>query len=227
MKNILLGLIVLAFTFNSCSNKKEGNFIVNTKIIGLKKGTIYLEKIENKKFIVLDSLYINNAKEEFSLNAQIKEADIYIISLNKSNEQHISFFAEPGVVNISTTLKDFNFNAKISGSEQQKLLEKHDEYTKRINDRNLDLIKEQFDAQKQNNILRSEEIEVKRNNNLKRSYLFSANYAIANKNKAIAPFIAYTRMPNATPALKQKIYDSLTSDIKESKYGKLLKESLN
>lgn len=219
--------LFFSFLIMSCSTKSDKNFIVNCKIYGLQKGTIYLEKFENNKLVVIDSVSIKDGTEEITFSNNITEPDIFIVSLEKSNSKHISFFGEPGTVNISTSLDKFYLKAKIKGSKQQELLEKHDEYIKKITDVNLDLIKEKFEAQKNNDLETVDEIEFKQNKNLKKQYLFSANYAISNKNNAVAPFIACTRMQKATLILKQKIYDALTPKIKESKYGKLLKESLN
>ncbi|MGY5351692.1 DUF4369 domain-containing protein [Wenyingzhuangia sp. IMCC45533] len=225
MKNYIWILLV-AVLIVSCSQSNQHNFTVNCYIKGLKKGTIYLEKIENGTLVVVDSIFINNATENITFNNRIQEPEIFILSLEKSNSKQVSFFGESGTINVTTELKNFYTKAKITGSETQVLLEKHDEYVKKFNDKNLDLIKLQFEAEKQNDTETSESIEFERNQNLKKSYLFSANYAIAHKDKVIAPFIAYSRMPKATKSLKSKIYDALALDIKESKYGKLLKESI-
>ncbi len=226
MKNNIW-ILVFSIILFSCSKKNNDNFIVKGKIIGLKKGTIYLEKIENQKLIAIDSIFINDGTEEITFSNSIKESEIYILSLDKSNAKQVSFFGEPGTINITTNLQKFYFKAQISGSKQQDLLEKHDGYIKKISDKNLDLIKEKFEAQKKNDLQKAAKIQLQYNQNLKRQYLFSANYAITHKDKAIAPFIAYSRMQKATTSLKQKIYDALTPEIKNSKYGLLLKESLN
>ncbi len=220
----LLSTILLG----SCNTSKDdGNFIVTGKVIGLKKGTLYLEKITNNKITTIDSIYINDATEAFTFTNQIKEPEIYLISLDKLEEKQISFFGEPGKTHITTYLDNFYVKRKISGSLLQELLEQHDAYTSKINNKNLDLIKDKFEAQKYGDFKVVKEIENKRLYNLKKSYLFSANYAIAHKDKAIAPFIAISRMQSATPKLKQKIYDALTPEIKNSKYGLQLKKSLN
>lgn len=210
-----------------CSTSSDANFIIKGEIIGLKKGTVYLEKVIKNQIVAIDSVFIDDATEQFTFTNNIKEPEIFIISLDKSNEQHFSFFGEPGEINVKTKLDDFFLGAKITGSQSQKLIEKHDEYVKKFSDQNLDLIKERLDALKQGNQEKVNEIEEKRLQNLKRRYLFSANFAIANNDKAIAPYIAYAKMEQASPKLKQKIYDALEDDIKKSKYGLLLYEVLN
>ncbi|NIJ44339.1 nitrate reductase NapAB chaperone NapD [Wenyingzhuangia heitensis] len=216
--------IALSALVVSCGSKSKDNFTVKCQILGLKKGTIYLEKFEDKKIVVVDSVNITDATEEFTFTNTINEPELYIISLDKLNTKQITFFGEEGTIHIETSLNKFYINRKISGSSLQEILDKHDEYAKKFNDINLDLIKDKFEALKYGDTKSVEEIELKRLNNLKRLYLFSANFAIAYNDKAISPFIACHRMEQATPKLKQKIYEALTPEIKHSKYGKQLKE---
>lgn len=225
MKPSIYSLLVTLLLV-SCSDTSDKNFIVKGEVIGLKKGTIYLEKIVNNEVIAIDSIYLDDGTEQFVFANNIKEPELFIISLDKSNNKYLSFFGEPGEVSVKTNLDDFFIKSKITGSSQQTLLEKHDEYIKKFSDQDLDLVKERFEAIKESNKERVAKIEEKRLQNLKRRYLFSANFATVNNDKAIAPFIACTKMDKAAPKLKQKIYDALDNDIKASKYGILLKESL-
>ncbi|NJB83228.1 DUF4369 domain-containing protein [Wenyingzhuangia aestuarii] len=223
-KIICIALSALAL---GCTSKSKGNFNLEGQISGLRKGTIYLERFENGKIVVIDSLYIDDGSEDFTFSKTITEPEIFILSLDKLNTKQLTFFGEPGTIHVETSLDNFITNRKVTGSTLNDILEKHDSYAKKINQQNLDLIKDKFEALKFGDTKSVDEIESKRLTNLKRLYLFSANYAIAYNDKAVAPFIACYRMEQATPALKQKIYDALTPEIKESKYGKILKESLN
>ncbi|ANW94994.1 hypothetical protein AXE80_01220 [Wenyingzhuangia fucanilytica] len=226
MKKII-SLIAIATFFISCSKQNNANFNIHGKITGLKKGTIFLEKLDLNGSQVLDSVYIDDAQEVFSFSENIKEADMFAISLDKSLTRRILFFGEPGTIDIETDLNKFISKAKITGSKQQDLLMEHDSYTKEIQFQNLDLIKEKFEAQKNGELDKVDDINNKYNHNLKRIYLFSANYAINNSSNVIAAYIAVTRMDNAAPKLKKQIYDALTPEVKESKYGLLLKEELD
>ena len=226
MKNFFY-LITIVILLVSCSEQKKGNFNIQGKIVGLKKGTIYLEKIDLDSTQVLDSITLNNSIETFSFSENIEEADLFAISLDNSMTRKILFFGEPGQMNIETDLNKFISNAKITGSPQQDLLKEHDSYAKQIQYQNLELIKERFMAQKKGELDKLEALDNKYNNNLKRIYLFSANYAINHSSDVIAAYIAVTRMDNATPKLKKKIYDALSPEVKESKYGLLLKKQLD
>lgn len=219
--------ILLTAALYGCSNTSDKNFVVEGEITGLKKGTIYLEKIVGSKIKAIDSVFIDNANEEFKFELDILEPEIFILSLDKLSTKQLTFFGEKGSVHIKTHLDGFLHKAKISGSELHALLETFEKYIKKFQDENLDLIKSKFESQKHNDFAEVEKIEARRMQNLKRMYLFSANFAIAHKDKAIAPYIAYSRMDQATPQLKQKIYEALEEDVKTSKYGILLKESLN
>lgn len=224
----ILFYLLLGITIISCGNSNsKDNFVIQAQIHGLQKGTVYLEKFQNEKLTVIDSVYVDDANENITFSNHINEADIYVISLDKSNTKHISFFGSPGNVTITTTLAKFKEKAKIVGAIQQDVLDKHDAYLKKINDENLEIIKNKFDARKAGDTDKLALLENKEAQQLKRQYLFSANYAIANRHLAVAPFIAFSRMPKASLVLKQKIYDALTDDIKKTKYGLLLKESLN
>lgn len=218
--------ILLAAALFGCSPTSDKNFILEGEILGLKKGTIYLEKIVDSKISTIDSIYIDNAKEHFKFELDIPEPELFILSLNKLNTKQLSFFGEKGKTHITTQLEGFIHKAKISGSELQSILENFETYIQKFNDRNLDLIKSKIEAQQQRDLEEIKKIEAKSIKNLERMNLFSANFAIAHKDKAIAPYIAYAKMDNATPQLKQKIYDALEEEIKTSKYGILLNEWL-
>lgn len=223
---ICIYFITAALFCISCTEHKKNNFNIQGKVFGLKKGTLYLEKIDLDTIQILDSISIYG-KETFSFSSNIDEANLFSISLNKSPNKKIIFLSEPGTINIETTLNQFFAKAKITGSKQQDLLAEHDRYTKEIQYENLNLIRDRFLAQKDGDLKKTNEINNKYNQNLKRSYLFSANFAINNNKNMVAPYIAMTRMENATPKLKKQIYDALTIEVKQSKYGILLKKELN
>lgn len=225
MKKFIYFITVAIFCI-SCTEKNKGNFNIQGKIIGLQKGTIYLEKIDIDTIQVIDSIYING-KETFSFSNNIKDGDLFALSINQSDTKKILFFSEPGNINIETTLNNFIAKAKITGSKQQDLLTKHDVYTKEIQYQNLDIIKDRFLAEKDGDLDKINELNNKYNQNLKRKYLFSANYAVNNGSQVIAPYIAVTRMDNATPKLKKQIYDALTPEVQKSKYGLILKQELD
>ena len=49
-------LICLLLIVAACSSKKDGNMIVQGKIKGLKKGTLYLQKMNDSILVSVDSI---------------------------------------------------------------------------------------------------------------------------------------------------------------------------
>jgi hypothetical protein len=96
----------------------------------------------------------------------------------------------------------------------------------RFNDKNLDLIQKNFEAQRDED----EELIIATNqeydNLLTRKYLYTVNYAMNNKDLEIAPYLALSEVFDANIKYLDTIYTSLTPKVKKSKYGKDLKSFL-
>ncbi|PTM06800.1 MAG: hypothetical protein DA407_11270, partial [Bacteroidetes bacterium] len=139
----------------------------------------------------------------------------------------ILFFAEPGTIEINTTLKNFVFDAKISGSSVQKKLEEFKGITSQFNDQNLELIKAKFDAQKSGDSALISKVNEDSDNLLRRKYLYAINFAMNNKDSEIAPYIALSEIYNANIKYLDTIYNALPKEIASSKYGKKLETYIN
>lgn len=140
MKYAILTLFVLV-TLSSCSKKEfNGNLHLTGNIEGLKKGTLYIQKIVDTALVAIDTIEING-DSHFSSDLNIKSPEMYYLFLDRgitnSLDNNLSFFAEAGAINIATSLEYFTSDAKITGSKNQ---EKYDEYKKiisRFTDENL------------------------------------------------------------------------------------------
>lgn len=195
---------------------------VKGTIDGLKKGTLYLQKQIDSSLVTVDSVALNGTNE-FLLKDIVESPQIYFLNLGKSDKS-IAFFGEKDTITITTNLDKFELKAKISGSENHDLWNKHNEMIKKFNNKNLDFIKEDFEARKsgyQDSIIM---VENKRVRMLKTKYLYSVNFAIQNSNFEIAPYIALTEIGAANIHLLDTINKSLTPSAKASKYGKQLDE---
>lgn len=217
MKNII-SCIVLICLFISCSNTKNGNLTVNGKINGLQKGTLYLQKYVDTLLVSVDSISING-ESDFSLVDNLENSEIYYLSLDKNAVQKITFFAEPGEIIITSKLDKFETSAKISGSENQKLLEEHNNMTQKFTGKQLDLIKEKFEAQKSNNTELLNKLEKQESSLVRRKYYYSTNFAVNNSKFEVAPFIALTELYYANVRLLDTVNNSLSKKVKASKYG--------
>lgn len=224
----LLALFVVLLVFTACNNK-ETNLVVSGNIEGLKKGTLYLQKIEDTILINVDSLVIKG-DSRFVLEDYISSPQIMYLYLDKIDNtdygDRIEFFAEEGEIIINTTLKNFDLDAKIAGSANQEKLIEFRQIMKRFNDSNLDLIQKNFEAQRDDN----EELIVETNRDydrlLKRKYLYTVNFAVNNKDLEIAPYLALSEVFDANIKYLDTIYNVLTPEVQKSMYGKELKNYL-
>ncbi|MGM0932584.1 MAG: DUF4369 domain-containing protein [Bacteroidota bacterium] len=227
MKKLSLLLLIL-IGVSACSTK-ESNLVVNTNIKGLKKGTVYLQKIEDTLLVNVDSVEING-NSEFVLEAYIESPQMMYLSLDKVDnsefDDRLDFFADKGEVSIVTSLEKFEEDAKIVGSRNQEKLIEYRKIQKRFNDSNLDLIKESFEAEKDGDEDRLMEIDEKYENLLRRRYLYTVNYAINNKDLEIAPYLALSEVFDANIKYLDTIYSSLDKNVQKSFYGKELKNFL-
>ena len=218
MKKSLLFVSVVLLITCSQINKK---MIVNGTIKGLQKGTIYLQHVEDTKYVTLDSLIINST-ESFELGCNLEEAEMLFLSLSEDiNADRISFFSSEET-KINTTLKRFKFDAEIEGGVQQELLESYYKNMTRFNNQKLDLIKEKIIAQKESDKELVKGIQSKLDNALKRSYLYSINFAINNKNSEVAPYLAVAELYDANVKYLDTINSVLQENIANSKYGIIL-----
>ncbi len=214
-------LLVLVLMF-SCG-KEQHDLTVKTSIKGLKKGTVYLKKVKDTALVTVDSVVVNG-NSEFELHSDLESPEVFFLYLDKNSKENerISFFADKGITEINTTLKNFVFDAKINGSAQQKTWDEYKLMMSRLNERSLNLIKENFEAQKDGDTSKIKSVQKESDNILKRKYLYTVNFALNHKDSEVAPYLALTEIYNAQVKYLDTIKNSLTPQVKDSKYGKEL-----
>ena len=127
-------------------------------------------------------------------------------------------------ITINSTIDKFEERAVIEGSENQDVLNRYLDIKNGFNDKNLDLIKEEFEAKKTGNQDSIVLVEQKKKNLLKKRYLVAINYAINNGDYEASPYIAITELYDANLKMLDTINNSLSPSVKESKYGVILRE---
>ena len=215
--------LFLAILIMSCTQPSK-NTTVSGNIKGLQKGTLYLQHVKDEGFTTLDSLEMTSTTD-FQLGCDLDEAEVLFLSLSKElDAERISFFADQGHTKINTTLKRFKYDAQIEGSNQQKLLESYYKNIERFKNQKLELIEAQLNAQKDGNLERSDSLQVKINKIVQRSYLYSINFALNNKDSEVAPFVAVSEIYDANVKYLDTINKVLPPKIANSKYGIILEE---
>ena len=219
MSNRIYLLLVILIT--SCTQTPK-NTTVSGSIKGLQKATLYLQHVEDDGFTTLDSLEMTSTTD-FVLGCDLKEAELLFLSLSKDvDAERISFFADKGHTTINTSLKRFKFDAQIEGGVQQKLLESYYKNIGHFKNQKLELIEAQLNAQKDGDSERADSLRVEMDKIVQRSYLYSINFAINNKDSEVAPFVAVSEIYDANVKYLDTINKVLPPKIANSKYGIIL-----
>lgn len=229
MRNVVYTLVALILLV-ACSDTAVGDeMILNGRVNGLKKGTIYLQKQLDSVLVSVDSATVNGS-EVFSLHTDLTEPELLYLYLRLNTgepiNQRFSFFGEPGELEIATSLKKFGNEVVIAGSKNQKKLEDYRNLVKRYADRNLELIREQLLASQSGNdsLLSAKRSEQQRL--LASKYLATVNFAMNNSGYEVSPFLMLTQVYDANLKYLDTVYNALPQSIRESKYGRELEQHI-
>ena len=218
MKQIIVILIGSIF-FISCNSEKR-NMLVEGKIKGFQKGTVYLEKINDTIWVKVDSVILDGTNT-FTLYDNVRSPQIYNLTIAESNKR-IQFFGEKGKISILSDLKTFGYHSKIKGSKNQKIMDAFRETNTKFNNLKLDLMKEKFEAVRDKETDKLKEIEKKIFNIKRRRYLYTANFAVNHADFEIAPYLALSEIYDANPKILDTIVKSMSTKVRQSMYGKKL-----
>lgn len=221
-KFLLLGISLITIVACNNSDSNKSNLQLTGNIEGLSQGKLYIQKIEDTAFFVIDSIEIKgDSKFESFLN--LNEPEVLYLYLDrgesKSLDNELIFFAEPGKMTIETSLKSFFTNAKITGSKNNDLWNDYKKINNQFKDENLKLI-----ALRLENKTPIDSIE-KAFERLKiRKYRYAANFAVTNAKHEIAPYIAVSEIADINISFLDSIQKHLAPNVAKSKYGKMLDE---
>ena len=230
MNKIIIALLSITLLTSCGEEKKSENTLeITGNVKGLKKGKLYIQRIQDTTLVVLDSIIING-KSTFETTLKLDSPEMLYLNLDrgisKSIDNNLLFFAEPGKMNIDTDLEFFLAKAKITGSKNQELYEQYKNIISKFNDQQLDYIKEELLALKGKKVISQEENTKKQEVLLKRRYLYAGNFALTNANYEVAPYIALTDIYDMNIKYLDTISKSMSPKVAKSKYGKKLNDYL-
>ena len=189
---------VVGLLFISCAGDTKNTMTVNGSIKGLKKGTLYLQQLQDTILKNIDSLEIKG-NGDFSFKTEVASPDIYYLYLVKNDNNdindRITFFGEPGNITVETSWDSFDFAATVKGSATN-------------------------DSLTIDSLIKLED------KNIYRSYAYALNFALNNKDSYVAPYIAVVEVANANVKYLDSIHKMLTPEVASSKYGMQLKKHL-
>ena len=207
----------------------ENKMNVIGNIEGLRKGDLYLQKVDNGLIINVDSVKIKG-NSNFTLNSKIDSPEIFYLYLKKDDgdslNDRILFFGEKGNIKINTILKTFESSASIEGSENNDLLNEYISFKRKFNDQNLSLLQKFYESKKEENQKKADSIDQKIDNLIRRRYLYTLNFASKNYNKDISPYLALTEINDANLKLLDTLASKMSSEVLSGKYGKKFQKFL-
>ena len=218
-------LVIITSAIISCSSN-ESKMTISGNVEGLMKGTLYLQHEKDSIVVNIDSVYLKG-ESNYKLTTNIKEPDIYYLYLEKDDGDSLNdiipFFGNKGEIEINTRLSTFDSSYEITGSKNSDLLQEYNSIMRQYNSQNLDLLEIFYNAQIENNQKRIDSVNSELENLIRKKYLYTLNFSITKSENEISPYIAVSQIPDANIELLRKLYDTLPLRIKDSKYGKILR----
>jgi len=194
--------------------------VVQGKIKGIKKGTLYLKKMRDTLIVSVDSIRLFG-KDSFTLSDNITSPEMYFLSLDQ-NQSTLSFFGEEGIITINDQVEKFGVSPVIEGSINQKILESYKEVAKKFQGKQLDLLAANMQAQKDRDLETSQSLRKKAEKQNLKKYIYTINFALNNVDTEAAAYITLTELVNANVKYLDSINNSLTEKVQQSYYGKKL-----
>ena len=225
MKKII-AIVALSILVIACNSKKEGNMIVQGTIKGLKKGTLYLQKMQDTVLVSVDSITLLG-NDKFTLTDNVDSPVLYYLTFDgNTTDKRILFFGEEGTITVNDKVEKFGVTPEISGSKNQAILDKYNKIKRKFQYERLEFIKKDFEAKKANDQEQVAQLEKDYKTLAKRRVLFTTNFAITNADTEVAPYIALTEMYDASLKMLDTVNNSLSDKVKASNYGKRFQKYL-
>ncbi|GFD73687.1 hypothetical protein KUL156_31010 [Alteromonas sp. KUL156] len=198
--------------------------VVKGQIKGLKKGTLYLQKMKDTLLVSVDSMALLG-DDKFILTDNVESPVMYYLTFDgNTTDKHIMFFGEEGEITINDKIEEFGFKPEIKGSKNQEVMNEYRKINQRFMEQRLDFVKKEVEARQAQDEVQLEQVEADYKKMVRRRFLFSTNFAIANADSEAAPYIALSELYDANIQLLDTINNSLTDKVKNSEYGKRLQK---
>ena len=225
MKHRLLVLVVL-LALLSCDNKKP-DLTITGQVKGLKKGKLYLQKINDTSIVNIDSVRLYN-DNNFKFEIPIKQPQLMYLQLQRDTvevaDNFIAFFADKGELQVNADLEAF-MNAKIAANyENQKQFGIYSENIKRFGDQKLDLIKVELEARKTQNEILLDSVNEAYDRMNRRRYLYAINFAMGHPDLEVSPYVLLNHADYINKKYLDSVYKNLDRNIQKSFYGQKLND---
>ena len=218
-------IALFAFTFLlSCKEEIATNSVeITGNIKGLKKGKLYIQKVQDSTLVVLDSIILNG-NSNFKTTIKLDAPEMLYLYVDRgvtnSVDNNLLFFAEPGKMTINTELELFLAKSKITGSKNQILYEEYKDIISKFNDQQLDMVQDELLALKGKKVISKEDNQKKQDALLRRRYFYAANFALTHADYEVAPYIVLTDIYDMNLKFLTQIHQKMSPKVLASAYGK-------
>jgi len=215
---------VLLLIITACSPSKENNTAIDGNIKGLKKGILYLQRLQDSTLVNLDSVEIKG-EAQFAFDFFLEEPEVLYLYLTKEDQNdindRIAFFAEPGAIQVNTKWNTFDANAQITGSVSHDLYSEFMEMMSKFNLKELEIAQ----AMQKDTLAFDSLQNILRKNTVNR-YRYALNFGLNHPDTEVTPYVLMKEIKDANPIYLDSIYRLLKPEIAQSKYGKALGKQL-
>jgi hypothetical protein len=228
MKHTIAKLFLITLLVSCSSPKKDMQVTVEVK--NLKKGTFYLERVQDSVLVAVDSIFLGR-EEAVVLQADLDHPELFYILLDRNQtndiDNRIPFFGHAGEISIQTTLDDYVTKAEVSGSPTQEIYNAYLRVIRQFNNEELDLLAAYIQAQISQNADSLTLVKQQTASLSKRKILFTVNFAVNNANSVVAPYLALSELPKVSKSFLDTIAASMSDDVANSRYGMFLTDFLS
>lgn len=228
-KILLLGISLMTLVACKKEDNKSGSLHLTGDIKGLSQGKLYIQKIQDTVFVVLDSIEFKG-KSTFETNIDIDKPEVLYFFLDRgqtnSIDNNLAFFAEPGEMTFNSKLKEFYASAKITGSKNQELWDEFKVMNSKFTNENLSIIQKRLENELNFNPKAQDSTDNAYQKLLTRKYRYVAQFASTHGDYEIAPYLALSEIADINVSFLDTIASKMNPKVAESKYGKMLMDHI-
>jgi hypothetical protein len=202
----------------------NGSRSVTGRIIGLKKGTVYLNTVEENSLKVLDSVTVKG-NDNFHFDISAYSPQLMALSLKEKPGDYLIFFSDDTAMYIETELNRFGIAKKISGGRNYGKWLEYKEMLSQYNDKKLEVIEKQMNSYKQKDTSGIRKAENELLQLEKRMKMYALNFGNNNKNLPVGAYVAYIHLKD-NPRLLDTLFRNAGESFKQSVYGRKIRKIL-
>ncbi len=220
---------LMAVVLIGCQEKSDNAMHVSGTIDGLKKGTLFLQHLQDSTLTTIDSVVIKG-KGDFKFEYDLDSPEVFYLYLEKADNNdfndRITFFGEQGDITINSAWNTFESKAEVLGSNSHDTFQACRDILSKFNAKDFEYMQAMIRTENPLDSLQLDSVQKLANKNTLKRYLYVLNFALTNTDSPVSPYMALTEASDANPKYLDSISHALSPEVANSKYGKTLKAFL-